>query len=120
MEALARNVDPAFDSSSLYAFDPTAPCDCSKAERVVLLWPDASGIGWSRVEKAFFSRIDPRTKLVVLNGRRRLFELTRTRWYVWRLRRLLDKWFIGDAIAFFLILIVTPPLAAIDRLNGRT
>lgn len=38
---------------------------------VVLVWPDALGLGWERLER----KLAPARNLFVLNGRRRLFEL---------------------------------------------
>jgi hypothetical protein len=119
MEHLAGTVDPEFDSTRVRDGGAIANYDWAAADRVVLLWPDANGVGWSQVEKNVFRRIGSNTRLMVLNGRRRFFELSRGRWLVWRLRRFLDKWFIGDLFALVLLLSIAPVLWAFDRLKGR-
>jgi hypothetical protein len=95
------------------------PGDVAGAERVVLLYPDAIGVGWGPVERRIRKRAPRRTEVRVLNGRRRDFELDgRTRRQL-RLRRILEKSLAGEALATVLFLVVTGPLLATDLVRGR-
>src|SRR5262249_52185548 len=45
------------------------------ADEIVLLWPDGNGYGWAPLERAVFRHKAPPARVLVLNGRRRQFEL---------------------------------------------
>lgn len=119
MENLARENDSAFEREKVHSGEDLSTIDWKALDRVILLWPDASGMGWSPVEREVFRRMGPQTTLMVLNGRRRSFALTKTQWTTWRFRRFVDKWFIGDTAALALLLIATPFLALADMFRGK-
>jgi len=119
MESLARENDSAFDSAKVYSGENLSTLDWKALDRVILLWPDASGMGWSPVEREVFRRMDPNTTLMVFNGRRRSFSLTKKQWTTWRFRRFVDKWFIGDTAALAFLLITTPFLVLADKIRGK-
>lgn len=85
----------------------------------VLLYPDAIGLGFRRLETRLLSRLAPGSAVRVLNGRRREFVLdtvTRRRLLV---RRLLE-WTMLPEFAFTAgFLVATPALMLVDFLRGR-
>jgi hypothetical protein len=88
--------------------------DVHGADRVVLLYPDSTGIGFGGIERRL-----PDVPVVVLNGRRREFTLdARTRRRL-RVRRALELSYLGEVVALAVLVIATPALAAGDRLRGR-
>ena len=114
METLAAQRFPEFTSAQLY-FEADCLPPCS---RLVLLWPDANGIGWSGIEEHLMNQ-RPNTEFIVLNGRRRQFQLDATIARSYRLRRFFEKamvYEIGFSIAF---LFLTPCMLVWDGLRGR-
>jgi hypothetical protein len=92
----------------------------SQAETVVLLYPDAIGLGFGAIERSVLSYKAKSAAVEVLNGRRRQFGLTSaTRWRL-RLRRFLE-WTMLPEMAFIpVFIVVTPVLWMIDAVRGRT
>lgn len=95
------------------------PEDVSEAGRVVLLYPDAIGLGWRPVERTLMRRVAPDAELRVLNGRRRDFVLDRRARARLELRRWLEAALVGEAVATAVFLLVAPALLAWDLLRGR-
>jgi len=95
------------------------PSRVQRADRIVLLYPDATGIGFCKTERKLI-RIMPKGCIILaLNGRRRLFEfnwLTRKALY---LRRLLERYMIGEITAAVFIMLATPFLWLWDQLRGK-
>lgn len=96
-----------------------APDEATTADRVVLLYPDAIGIGWAGVERSVRSAAGPGTEVRVLNGRRRDFALDRAARRRLAVRRLLESALVGEAVVTLAFLALTPPLVAWDALRGR-
>ena len=93
--------------------------DVAGADRIVLLYPDAIGIGWGPVERALLRRASQRTEVRVLNGRRRDFVLDRRSRQRLELRRWLEAALVGEALASAAFVLITPVLVAWDVLRGR-
>jgi len=93
--------------------------DVPEAERVVLLYPDATGLGWRPLEQALMRRAAPSAELRVLNGRRRDFVLDRGARTRLGLRRALETALVGEAAATVVFLVLAPVLLAWDLLRGR-
>jgi hypothetical protein len=83
----------------------------------VLLYPDATGLGFGPLERRLLA--GSATPPVVLNGRRRTFVLDAPRRRSLRLRRLLERAMLGEALALGLIAVVTVPLVLSDLVRGR-
>jgi hypothetical protein len=96
-----------------------APEDAPGAERIVLLYPDAIGLGWRPVERALIRCVAPGVELRVLNGRRRDFLLDRRARCRLELRRALETSLAGEAAATVTFVLLTPILLAWDVLRGR-
>jgi hypothetical protein len=89
------------------------------ADRVLLLYPDAVGLGWRRIERAVRDAAPARRPIEVLNGRRRRFALDgRTRRALW-LRRALERTMLVELVAGAAIVGCAPALWAVDALRGR-
>lgn len=110
-----RYPDAAFaevDATSLAAAVP------AEATKIVLLFPDAIGLGcaWMAGEA---QRRAPNASLIVLNGRRRQFELDGRSRLALSGRRLLERTMILEFIAGGLMIVVTPFLLVFDFARGR-
>ena len=88
------------------------------AERVILLYPDAIGLGFSRLERYVLARV-PDAAVLVLNGRRRFFVLDRGTRRRLLVRRALEQTMLIECLAGLAMLIATPILLAFDLARGR-
>lgn len=95
------------------------PADAAAAERVVLLYPDAIGLGWRQVERRIGAAARRDVELRVLNGRRRDFALDRRTRRQLAVRRFAETTLVGEAAMTAAFLAVTPLLLAYDLLRGR-
>jgi hypothetical protein len=89
------------------------------ADTVVLLYPDASGINFSRVEREVAALKKTWATVRVLNGRRRDFVLGRAARRDLRRRRFLERTMLGEALATVLFVAATPFFVFSDLLRGR-
>jgi hypothetical protein len=122
MERLAKQTFPDFRRDELLIVQrgaPLPPVDWRALEKIVLLWPDANGTGWARTEREIFHQAQPAASIIVLNGRRRSFELTRSDWRRFKWRRLLEKTFVVEVAALAAFLLTSPLLALWDFSQGR-
>lgn len=86
----------------------------ASSDQVVLLYPDAIGLGFRKIEKSLQLSRSP----AVLNGRKRCFNLdtkTKVRLYY---RRFLARTMLPEMLFTLLFLVSTPVLLAIDLLRG--
>ena len=91
----------------------------TSADRVLLLYPDAVGLGWRTIEQAVRDAAPGSSPIEVLNGRRRRFVLdSRTRRALW-LRRVLERTMVVELLAAPLIVGLAPALWVIDAIRGR-
>lgn len=88
-------------------------------EEIVLLWPDGNGYGWNKVERYIFHRKTPRCKVIVVNGRRRVFVLNRTRRSGFLIRRFIEKFLVFEFIFTAFFIIATPFFLFYDLIRGR-
>lgn len=91
----------------------------AKADRIAVLYPDAIGQGFQKLETRALACAKHRNNVVALNGRRREFPLDGKTLRQLRIRRLIEKTFLGEAMITPLFLIATPVLFVIDLLRGR-
>jgi len=89
----------------------------SQADTVVLLYPDAIGLGFGAVER---SALRDGRVVDVLNGRRRAFPLTGATRLRLRLRRVLEWSMLPELLFLPVFVVVTPLLWTIDAVRGRT
>lgn len=90
-----------------------------KADTVVLLYPDAIGLGFSRLEREVRRWKKNWAAIHVLNGRRRNFLLNASTLWALRLRRIIERGMLGEMIALLLFGCFTPFLLLGDLLRGR-
>jgi hypothetical protein len=91
--------------------------DVGDFEQIVLLWPDANGMGWSDIERELFKKMRDCACVYVLNGRRRFFELSKSRWRAFQIRRALEASFLSEVCVFVVFLVTAPVLALWDGIN---
>jgi hypothetical protein len=93
--------------------------DWQRVRQILLLWPDANGTGWSMIERWVFQHKALETRVYVLNGRGRLFELTGSIWRRWRIKRFLEKSFLAE-MGFLLVFLMTSPFLSLwDAIRRR-
>lgn len=88
------------------------------ADEVVLVYPDAIGLGFGALERRVARATSGRIPQV-LTGRRRRFALDRRTHHALRLRRALERSMVGEAAGLLLVALATVPLAAFDMIRGR-
>ena len=89
------------------------------ADRIVLLWRDGNGTGWLPVERRVFRHKRHGSAVLVLNGRRREFDLRPNVWRSFLLRRAIEKSLVPEAMMCLLFCMTTPWLAIADAVRGR-
>lgn len=92
--------------------------DWSEFTSIVLVFPDAIGLGFSRIEE-MFRDYSARKRLFALNGRGRLLRLDRPTIRRLRLRRLLAWTRIPEFLFLAVFFALTPALLAVDLVRGR-
>lgn len=85
-------------------------------DELVLLYPDAIGLGFSRLERS----IPASTKVTVLNGRRRSFPLDAKTRRALRFRRALERTYAVEMGLLAVGAILTPLLLLADLARKRT
>jgi hypothetical protein len=95
------------------------PEDVAGADRIVLLYSDAIGLGWGPVERGLIRQAGLGTEVRVLNGRRRDFVLDGRARRRLELRRMLETALVGEAMGTVGFALVTPVLLLVDWLRGR-
>jgi hypothetical protein len=91
----------------------------AEAGRVVLLWRDGNGTGWSRLERFVFRHRAEGASVWVLNGRRREFELTPSVRRSLLFRRFLEKSFLAEFSMVVVFAVASPVLVCWDLLRGK-
>jgi len=86
------------------------------AREIILLYPDAIGLGFRRLERSLPRGVPVR----VLNGRGREFVLDRRGRRALTLRRALERTLIVEGLALAALALATPPLLLFDLARGRT
>lgn len=99
--------------------DPEWNKRVTSADQLILLYPDAIGLGFRQIESQAFKFKQPWVSVHAINGRRRKFLLTRSTLWRLYLRRFLERWMIGEMMATLLFLILTPILIFLDWMKGR-
>ncbi len=89
--------------------------DPDAAEMILVVYPDALGLGWSPLERRL-----PADRTYILNGRRRIFALDKRTRRALRWRRLLACTRIPEIAAGLAIIPVAAGLAIWDSLRGRS
>jgi hypothetical protein len=107
------------DARILRIEDQAQPLDLDRrTSRVVLIYPDAIGLGFAPVERSI-ARAMPDAEVEVLNGRGRQFVLDKRSRFDLGYRRLLEWTMLGEIVAGLVILVVTPVLILIDSMRIR-
>lgn len=90
------------------------------ADTVVLLYPDALGLGFRALEREVWSLKKTWASVRVLNGRRRFFLLDGPSRRALALRRAAEWSMVGEWFALAGFVVVTPLMLAWDWIRGRT
>ena len=88
------------------------------SSKVVLLYPDSIGLGYSAIERGI-ARNASHAAVEVLNGRRRQFAFDRRSRWALRCRRFLEWTMLIECFAGVILLLATPFLLLIDFVRGK-
>src|SRR5208283_1707428 len=94
MEDLAQELFPEFRAGAMLTVkeDCVLPqTDWQGISQVVLLWPDANGMGWGAIERDVLRRAPAGVRMIAVSGRRRIFALTPRLLATQRWKRFLEK-----------------------------
>lgn len=100
------------------AAEPRWASALAGADEVMLVYPDAIGIGFLGLERAVVGRV-PRRAIRVLNGRRRVFPLDAKTHRRLVLHRVLERSMIIECVLGAIVLTATPVLFCVDLARGR-
>lgn len=89
------------------------------ADRVVLLYPDSTGLLFGGVERRVFRRVKTGAAVFALNGRKREFELDAAALGALRLRRFLERTMLFEALLSVAFIAATPALVVYDFVRGH-
>lgn len=92
----------------------------SEATQIVLLWPDANGLGWGKLTRRVYRAKRSGARVSVLNGRHRYFELNLPFRLRFALRRTIQRAWLGEMALMLAGVAVGLPLAIWDKLHGRS
>jgi hypothetical protein len=90
----------------------------TEADEVVLLYPDAIGVGYTRIESKLRGLRGSWASVSVLNGRKREFAFAPMRRGL-RVRRFAERWMIAEWAIMFCFVVATPALLVFDWVRGR-
>ncbi len=115
METLIQSQNPSMvlDAKDLKR-DPL-----KKADEIFLFWPDAIGYGWFLTELQVFLKRSPGVRVTVHNGRRRTFTLSINTWVSILLRRIMERFWLGEAAYVLFFILASPILVTWDFLGGH-
>jgi hypothetical protein len=119
MEELVHAFFPNRQNKILDVNRSPVQLDWDAMDCIVLLWPDGNGTGWANIEREIFRRKKTTAKVLVLNGRRRLFELDAGRWRAIKWRRALEKTLVLEMGLVVIFFVTGSALALWDFLTQR-
>ncbi len=90
------------------------------ADEIVLLFPDAIGLHWEKLERTIKKQRASNAHVSCLNGRGRYFALTPRTHFSLRLRRLLERTLITEFLSSIAFVILTPVFLSYDLICRRT
>lgn len=96
-------------------FQQSASIDLKGADQVVVVYPDALGLGWRSLEKHLLSTGKP---ILVVNGRRRVFSLDRAASREMRFRRFLAETRVVELLLGVVVVGIAFVFAVYDFVSG--
>jgi hypothetical protein len=120
MRDVARGLgeDPAPQIRQVAAASDLDGQAVAQASAIVLLWRDANGSGWGPIERVVLAHKSPQVSVMVVNGRRRSFELTPAVRRGYLLRRLVEKSLIVEMLLIAGLAATTPLVFLWDAVAG--
>lgn len=106
-----RVIDPATVSSDEFALMGDTV--------IVLLYPDAIGLGFGPLERRLRASLPMGATVHVLNGRRRSFALDGATCRALMLRRAIKRLLLGEMVFSLVFVAMTPILLVADWMRGR-
>jgi hypothetical protein len=117
MRALATNALP--QAEIIEVNGPVPVARIAAARTIVLVWADATGYGWTPLERAVFAAKDRGATVYALTGRGRHIQLTPRALLAFRARRVVERLWLGEAVMVAALLLIAPFLVVWDFGRGR-
>ncbi len=115
MQAVLSEMAP--EAELVSTADPEWERTAQAADRLIAVYPDSTGLGWSPMERRLEGL--SAAPIEVINGRRRRFALNRRTRAALRVRRALERSMLVEALVVGAFALATPLIAAYDLLRGR-
>lgn len=122
MEDLAHELFPEFQAGAMLTVgeDGVLPqTGWRGASQVVLLWPDANGMGWGAIERDVFGRVPAGVRIIAVNGRRRRLTLSRRLLAGLSWKRFLEKSLAVEMAFTVAFIFITPAFMLCDFVRRR-
>jgi len=110
-EYMLKLLAERYPEAKLYDLDSLP----SGVEHLILLYPDAIGLGWGATEKICVKKV---ARISVLNGRKREFRLGYKSRLNLKIKRILEIIFIPEIMLAPVLLVLGASLAIKDKLLG--
>jgi hypothetical protein len=123
METLAQSLFPEFQASAMLTVEEDGflpQIDWQRTSEVILLWPDANGMGWRGIENQVLRNAPSGARITAVNGRRRRLALTRGRLTGVRWKRFLEKTLAFELAFTVAFVLITPALILSDFVRRRS
>ena len=120
MERLARERFPQLDKLVCAGPDGRLPeISWAEVQQIILLWPDANGIGWKPIESQCLRNRRVGARIWILNGRRRQVELNGKVYRKLKLRRKLEVSLLLNIVTSAVVIPLASVLWLADLLRGK-
>jgi len=120
MERLARERFPQLDKVVCVGPDRRLPeISWAEVQQVILLWPDANGIGWKPIESQCLRSLRAGGRIWILNGRRRQVELGSEVYRSLKRRRTLEVSLLLNIVTSAVVIPLAGVLWLFDLVRGR-
>ncbi len=119
MEDLATKKFEDIEIKNILNEDELNNIDLDKYSEIVLLYPDAIGLGWSKIDNYISKNFNQMKKITILNGRRRVIVFNSNNLFGLRFKRFLEKALIVETIFTIYFVVSTPFLIIKDLLHGK-
>jgi hypothetical protein len=91
----------------------------SQTNKIVLLWENSNGYHWFNIERKIFSLKNKDAKIMILNGRKRYFELNKQTWFRYLFVRNFERFWVGEILFTILFIIISPIIVIWDFIKKK-
>ncbi len=93
--------------------------DFDAYEKIILLYPDSTGLGWYAIERIILKNVNEMKNIYIINGRGRKIVFNKLNLMSLRIKRCLERSLLGEIIFTVFFIVSTPFLLIKDLINGK-